>query len=138
MIINYSNIVSSYKKTFFSFTENDKFSRKVKENKIPNSFGVYILYKNQKSYENIIYIGKAGEFKNDGTSKNQGLSGRLINSRSITSNKYFKSLFSKEINEIILECFETPDEILPSFVEVSLIQEYFFKFKRLPMLNKSF
>ena len=98
MIINYSNIVSSYKKTFFSFTENDKFSRKVKENKIPNSFGVYILYKNQKSYENIIYIGKAGEFKNDGTSKNQGLSGRLINSRSITSNKYFKSLFSKEIN----------------------------------------
>lgn len=138
MIINYSNIVSSYKKTFFSFSENDKFSKKVKENKIPNSFGVYILYKNQKSYENIIYIGKAGEFKNDGTSKSQGLSGRLTNSRNITANKYFKSLFSKEINEIILECFETPTEMFPSFIEASLIQEYFLKFEKLPMLNKSF
>lgn len=114
------------------------FQKKLKKIKFRIVLEFIFFIKIKKSYENIIYIGKAGEFKNDGTSKSQGLSGRLTNSRNITANKYFKSLFSKEINEIILECFETPTEMFPSFIEASLIQEYFFKFEKLPMLNKSF
>ena len=141
MEINYNNINSySYNNSYFTLGNiNEKLSKKVKEIKLPNSFGIYIIYKNQKSYENIIYIGKAGEIKNDGTFKKQGLLKRLKNVRNNkTANNYFKELFCNDINEIIIEYFETSDRIIPSFVEASLIQEYFLNFKKLPMLNKSF
>jgi hypothetical protein len=138
--INYNNINShSYNNSSFSLNINEKLSKKVKEIKLPNSFGIYIVYKNQKSYENIIYIGKAGEIKNDGTLKNQGLLKRLTNVRNNkTANNYFKELFCDNIDEIIIEYFETADGIIPSFVEASLVQEYFSKFLRLPLLNKSY
>lgn len=141
MEINYNNINSySYNNSYFTLGNiNEKLSKKIKEIKLPNSFGIYIIYKNQKSYENIIYIGKAGEIKNDGSFKNQGLLKRLKNVRNNkTANNYFKELFCNDINEIIIEYFETSDRIIPSFVEASLIQEYFLNFKKLPMLNKSF
>ena len=140
MEINYNNINSySYNNSSFSLNINEKLSKKVKEIKLPNSFGIYIIYKNQKSYENIIYIGKAGEIKNNGTSKNQGLLKRLTNVRNNkTANNYFKELFCDDIDKIIIEYFETSDGIIPSFVEASLVQEYFSKFLRLPLLNKSY
>lgn len=140
MEINYNNINSySYNNSSFSLNINEKLSKKVKEIKLPNSFGIYIIYKNQKSYENIIYIGKAGEIKNDGSFRNQGLLKRLKNVRNNkTANNYFKELFCDDIDKIIIEYFETSDGIIPSFVEASLIQEYFSKFLRLPLLNKSY
>jgi hypothetical protein len=117
----------------------EKLSQKTKEIKLPNSFGIYIIYQNQKSYENIIYIGKAGEVKNNGTFKNQGLLKRLTNVRNNkTANNYFKELFCDDIDKIIIEYFETSDGIIPSFVEASLIQEYFSVFSKLPLLNKSY
>ena len=104
MEINYNNINSySYNNSFFSLNINEKLSKKVKEIKLPNSFGIYIIYKNQKSYENIIYIGKAGEIKNDGSFKNQGLLKRLKNVRNNkTANNYFKELFCDDIDKIIV------------------------------------
>lgn len=140
MEINYNNINSySYNNSSFTLNINEKLSKKVKEIKLPNSFGIYIVYKNQKSYENIIYIGKAGEIKNDGSFKNQGLLKRLTNVRNNkTANNYFKELFCDDIDKIIIEYFETSDGIIPSFVEASLVQEYFSKFSKLPLLNKSY
>lgn len=141
MEINYNNINSySYNNSYFTLDNiNEKLSKKVKEIKLPNSFGIYIIYKNQKSYENIIYIGKAGEIKNNGTFKKQGLLKRLTNVRNNkTANNYFKELFCDDIDKIIIEYFETSDGIIPSFVEASLVQEYFSKFLRLPLLNKSY
>lgn len=140
MEINYNNINSySYNNSSFTLNINEKLSKKVKEIKLTNSFGIYIIYKNQKSYGNIIYIGKAGEIKNDGSFKNQGLLKRLTNVRNNkTANNYFKELFCDDIDKIIIEYFETSDGIIPSFVEASLVQEYFSKFLRLPLLNKSY
>lgn len=140
MEINYNNINSySYNNSSFSLNINEKLSKKAKEIKLPNSFGIYIIYKNQKSYENIIYIGKAGEIKNDGSFKNQGLLKRLTNVRNNkTANNYFTELFCNDINEIIIEYFETSDGIIPSFIEASLVQEFFSKFSKLPLLNKSY
>lgn len=115
------------------------FIKEIKSN-IPNSFGVYIFYKNSKSYENIIYIGKAGEFTNLGDKKAQGLQKRLTNIRDKKpANIYYKDIFTfLDIEKIILEYFETDENFIPAYIEASLIQEYYLKNNKLPILNKSF
>ncbi len=129
---------------------------------IPNSFGVYIFYKNSKSYENITYIGKAGEIRTLGEKKAQGLQKRVTNIRdNKPANIYYKDIFSflnldkqrknylffthyKDIfsflnlDKLIIEYFETSQKLIPAFVEASLIQEYYLNNNRLPILNKSF
>jgi hypothetical protein len=107
---------------------------------IPNSFGVYIFYKNIKSYENIIYIGKAGEITTSGDKKSQGLQKRLTNTRDKKSaNIYYKDIFAfLNLSELVIDYFEISKKFIPTFVEASLIQEYFFLNNKLPELNKSF
>ncbi|QEZ88359.1 hypothetical protein ACIB15232_0162 [Aliarcobacter cibarius] len=123
----------------FILTKNDSITDILLKNKVPNTFGIYIIYKNEKIYENIIYIGKAGEIDNIGVEKKQGLSKRLSNTRDKKSaNEYFKDLFNHNIKELIIEYYETPKTYIPSFIEATLIQEYFQTFKKLPSLNKAY
>ena len=115
------------------------FTKEINAN-IPNSFGVYIFYKNIKSYENIIYIGKAGEITTSGDKKSQGLQKRLTNIRDNKSaNIYYKDIFAfLNLDKLIIEYFETSQKLIPTFVEAFLIQEYYLNNNRLPSLNKSF
>ncbi len=139
MTISYENLKDIFPSNNFIFTKEDKISEVLVKNKVPNSFGIYIIYKNQKTYENIIYIGKAGEIDNIGTEKKQGLLKRLSNTRDKkTANEYFKYIFDEDIKELIIEYYETPNTVIPSFVEATLIQEYFQTFTKLPFLNKAY
>lgn len=139
MTISYKNLKEIFSSNYFTFTKEDKISEVLVKNKVPNSFGIYIIYKNQKTYENIIYIGKAGEIDNIGTEKKQGLLKRLSNTRDKkTANEYFKNIFDEDIKELIIEYYETLNTFIPSFVEATLIQEYFQTFKKLPLLNKTY
>ena len=96
-------------------------------------------YKNIKSYENIIYIGKAGEISTFGDKKAQGLQKRLTNTRDNKSvNSYFQELFDFDIDKIIIEYFEIDQNFIPAYIEACLIQEYYMKNNKLPILNKSF
>ena len=115
------------------------FTKEINAN-IPNSFGVYIFYKNIISYENIIYIGKAGVITTSGDKKSQGLQKRLTNIRdNKPANIYYKNVFDfLNLDELIIEYFETKQRYIPTFVEASLIQEYYFLNNKLPELNKSF
>ena len=139
MTISYENLKDIFPSNNFILTQEDKISEVLVKNKVPNSFGIYIIYKNQKVYENIIYIGKAGEIDNIGTEKTQGLLKRLSNTRDKKSaNEYFKDIFNEDIKELIIEYYETPNTVIPSFVEATLIQEYFQTFTKLPFLNKAY
>lgn len=82
------------------------------KNDVPYTFGVYIIYKNEKIHENIIYIGKASE--------------------------YFKDLFDGNIKKIMIVYYETSKSFIPFFVESSLIQKYFQTFNKLTILNKAY
>ncbi|MDX4026624.1 hypothetical protein [Aliarcobacter skirrowii] len=42
------------------------------------------------------------------------------------------------LNELIIEYFETYEKFIPTFVEACLIQEYYFLNNKLPVLNMSF
>ena len=141
------NLEINYKTIYKLFTNSSlildnstiSFTKDINAN-IPNSFGVYIFYKNIKSYENIIYIGKAGEITTSGDKKSQGLQKRLTNIRdNKPANIYYKNVFDfLNLDELIIEYFETKQRYIPTFVEASLIQEYFFLNNKLPVLNKSF
>lgn len=139
MIINYKSIKEQFTSNHFSFTKNDNITNILIKNEVPNTFGIYIIYKNEKVYENIIYIGKAGEIDNIGSVKKQGLLKRLSNTRDKkTANEYFKDLFDEDIKLLIIEYYENPESFIPSFVESSLIQEYYQTFQKLPLLNKAY
>lgn len=99
-----------------------------------------LFYKNFVSYENIIYIGKAGEFTTFGEKKAQGLQKRLTNIRDKkTANIYYKDIFAfLDIEKIVLEYFETDENLIPAYIEAYLIQEYYTKNNKLPIINKSF
>ena len=136
---SYNSLKKQFISNSFILTKNDSITDILLKNKVPNTFGIYIIYKNEKIYENIIYIGKAGEIDNIGVEKKQGLSKRLSNTRDKKSaNEYFKDLFSDDIKELIIEYYETPKTYIPSFIEATLIQEYFQTFKKLPSLNKAY
>lgn len=137
--ISYENLKKQFTFNFFSLTNIDNITDMLIKNKVPNSFGIYIIYKNEKLYENILYIGKAGEIDTKGNEKKQGLLKRLSNTRDKkTANEYFKNLFDENIKELIIEYYETPKTFIPSFVEATLIQEYFQIFQKLPLLNKAY
>ena len=140
LTINYKNIYELFSNSSLILGKSTiNFSKEIKEN-IPNSFGVYIFYKNSKSYENIIYIGKAGEMRTSGDKKSQGLQKRLTNIRdNKPANIYYKNVFDfLNFDELIIEYFETKQRYIPTFVEAALIQEYYFLNNKLPELNKSF
>ncbi|MCT7524429.1 hypothetical protein N5T77_05205 [Aliarcobacter cryaerophilus] len=138
--INYKNIYELFSNgSLILDKSNINFKEKIKDSNIPNNFGVYIFYKNIKSYENIIYIGKAGEISTFGDKKAQGLQKRLTNTRDNKSvNSYFQELFDFDIDKIIIEYFEIDQNFIPAYIEACLIQEYYMKNNKLPILNKSF
>ena len=140
LTINYKNIYELFSNSSLILDKSTiNFAKEINAN-IPNSFGVYIFYKNSKNYENIIYIGKAGVITTSGDKKSQGLQKRLTNIRdNKPANIYYKNVFDfLNFDELIIEYFETKQRYIPTFVEASLIQEYFFLNNKLPVLNKSF
>ena len=140
LTINYKNIYELFSNSSLILDKSTiNFVKEINAN-IPNSFGVYIFYKNYKSYENIIYIGKAGVITTSGDKKSQGLQKRLTNIRdNKPANIYYKNIFDfLNLDEIVIEYFETKQRYIPTFVEASLIQEYYFLNNKLPELNKSF
>lgn len=140
LTINYKNIYELFSNSSLILDKSTiNFAKEINAN-IPNSFGVYIFYKNSKSYENIIYIGKAGVITTSGDKKSQGLKNRLTNIRDNKSAKiYYKDIFTfLNLSELIIEYFETSQKFIPAFVEASLVQEYYSLNNKLPVLNKSF
>lgn len=140
LTINYKNIYELFSNSSLIFGKSTiNFVKEINAN-IPNSFGVYIFYKNYKSYENIIYIGKAGVITTSGDKKSQGLQKRLTNIRDNKPvNIYYKNVFDfLNLDELIIEYFETKQRYIPTFVEASLIQEYHSLNNKLPILNRSF
>ena len=140
LAINYQNIYELFSNSSLILGKSTiNFVKEINAN-IPNSFGVYIFYKNSKSYENIIYIGKAGEMRTSGDKKSQGLQKRLTNIRDNKSaNNYYKDIFIYlNLSELVIEYFEISKKFIPAFVEASLIQEYHSLNNKLPILNRSF
>ncbi|WP_457560879.1 hypothetical protein [Caminibacter sp.] len=96
---------------------------------------VYVIYGIKGNTKHLIYIGKAGTVKNDGTFKNQGID-RLSNRRKGTSSQKWYQELLKSYDKLVFEILILKEDCIPSFVENLLLQRYFFEYKRLPLYNK--
>jgi hypothetical protein len=107
---------------------------------VNQNYGVYVVC--NKMNNEILYIGKAGTIKNDGSFKDQNLNGRLLASRGnkySSSYKYFKHKMNQHNIEIIeIYAIYTNMNNPPAFIEAFSINHFFNLNKRLPLLNDEF
>jgi excinuclease UvrABC nuclease subunit len=125
----------------FKYRKGDTLSKVIEENKVPDKPGVYLIFGSTNFEQKLLYIGRAGTIKNNGTFSNQKLEKRL---KAKQSNKrrqeFFKEVIEKyQFNSLEIYWFVThyrENKILPSLIEAELIQEYYNSYLRLPPLNK--
>lgn len=119
------------------FNINDDFRQAVKT--IPNSHGVYIIY---NPNQEIVYIGKGGSIKQNGSKTKQGVKNRLLNGRgknNLTNGNYFKNrMIESEYKFITIEYIIVEDGIIPAWKEANLVQEFYEKNHKLPLWNSEF
>lgn len=109
----------------------------------PDEAGVYLIYSLKAGERELIYIGKAGTLRQDGTMKDQRLRGRINAAHGNISRARF---FAEQITHLGLEALEfhwfvtygDAVKIPPAKAEADLIQTYFDEYKRLPLWNESF
>lgn len=112
-------------------------NQNIKNQDLLKEYGVYVI---SDPNDEVVYIGKAGTIKQNGSYKKQNISKRLKNIRDKQdSNDYFKDYMEdKELDSLTFTCIVTVPTKLPGFVEADLVQKFFDEEKILPLLNKSF
>lgn len=101
------------------------------------AYGIYTIEQLQSG--NVLYIGKAGSIKNDGSFRKQGLQERLKNRKTndVHANVWFRKLSEKhgclQINYFVLD-----KSISPVLCESLLLQSYLNENGKLPKMNQNF
>lgn len=141
--------LSQFKKVFrwgeVIVNQSDNFKQKIK-NEIPNHYGVYLIYDDSNR---LIYIGKSGEAKSDGSFSDQKLPKRIAMGKRENGEQGYvffpKKMKTEKINNLKFQWFITcgdkrdkGNELLPATAEANLIQEYFNTKKKLPPWNKTY
>lgn len=109
---------------------------------VPDAPGVYMICGGQEDASHLVYVGKAGTIRTDGSFKRQQLPGRLTATRGDqSSNAYFQGKMREgTLDQLIFRWFVTYSEnsrIIPVKAEGDLLQAYFDDFSRLPDWNLS-
>lgn len=125
----------------FTFNKGDALS--VVSKGVPKLPGVYYIAYPTNGSDKLLYIGKSGTRKQDGTWSKQLLRGRINNKQAkIKRQEYFEQkMEAEQINALDIYWFVTYDEKhkdLPGYVEGLLLQRYFEMHGTLPPWNKEF
>jgi hypothetical protein len=110
---------------------------------VPQSAGVYYVYRLAKGRVDLVYIGKSGTIQQNGKFKKQTLKDRINNKQDGVKRQVFfeEKMETEHIDALDIYWFVTMDDNnkdLPSYVEGLLIQRYFDIYGRLPPWNKEF
>ena len=130
-----------YRSGMFYLNKNEIINTIVRENNVPNDYGIYIIYSLKNNLEEIIYIGKSGTMINDGSFKKQGIKKRLTKKQeNIVRKKYFQDVIHDnkfdKLKFLWIVTFDDKNKEIPSLSEAKMIQAYFNEYRRLPLLNK--
>ena len=98
--------------------------------------GIYILTATDRN--EVIYIGKAGTVRTDGTRKRQSIRERLTAPRGGSSSDTWFADAANAIGPFRVTVLPTPPDLAPGYVEVLLLQAFLTEHGRLPSLNRSF
>ena len=90
----------------FELLPNEIINEVVIREKIPNEYGIYIIYGIKDELEAIIYIGKSGTLKNNGKFKNQSLRKRFtMKQEGIIRKDHFKKItLDNNYNKLKFKC----------------------------------
>jgi hypothetical protein len=110
---------------------------------VPDKVGAYVLRAARDQAVEIVYVGRSGTLRNDGTFRNQKLFGRLQAKQEGMSRQAF---FRKKLDEggftgLRIEWFETWDDNhrhAPALAEAELLQAYLDEHRHLPPWNAEF
>ena len=129
----------------FSFSQNDDLEKVC--NTSENVSGVFLVYEVKDEAKELIMVGSTGTVQNDGTlkSKNGGMFDKIVNGHQFakTGRKYSWPAQMKLENIAQLEVFwyETYNgktNVIPTFVEAQLLQNFLAENNRLPRWNVAF
>ena len=138
-------LIENYKKSnqhgIFELKKDEIIDDIVDKNKVPNSYGIYIIYSIKILPENIIYIGRSGTMLNNGTFRSQGIAKRLTKVQNGLQRKiYFQKIIEEckyeKLVFLWITTFDKNYQEIPSFSEAKMMQAYFNQYKKLPLLNK--
>jgi hypothetical protein len=115
----------------------DYFRKKITQN-VNASYGIYSFFDSEK--KDILYLGKAGTVRNDGTYGNQNLIGRLQAPRGGFNNSflYFKNLMNDNNYEnLSFIVYYSKPIFTPAYVEILTLQKYYTRYGCLPRFNNA-
>lgn len=104
-----------------------------------NEIGIYVIFNPVEDC--IIYVGKGGTLKTDGTFKNQKLDGRLKAPRGNFNNsfEYFKQFMNQNnYQNLHFYIFYSNQNIPPAYLEAIVLYNFYNINNCLPILNNEF
>lgn len=112
----------------------------IRRNQVPEIPAVYLIYAVRRRRSELLYIGKSGTVRTNGTLKGQGLATRL---RMKQGKKWRAEFYTEEMRRLRLSAlefrwwgtFDRTMRILPAWSEAELFQTYFDDHQRLPPWN---
>lgn len=110
---------------------------------VPSEPSAYVLSVVRSGGVEVVYIGKAGTIRSDGSWKKQSLRGRLhAKQKRVSRQEYFRrQLVAAEADSLEIQWFVTWDtdiRLAPAFAEAELLQAFLTEFRRLPAWNEAF
>jgi hypothetical protein len=142
--MSFRNVLDQFRTRFaqqgiFLLHSGESIRRVVAECRVPARAAAYVISAVGCNPE-VIYIGKAGTVRTDGTWKDQMLSRRLCNRQGGMSRQDFfqKMLAETGASELRFEWFVTQAErmILPVLAEAELLQSFYDETGKLPRYNE--
>jgi hypothetical protein len=114
----------------------------IKEGGVPDEPGIYLICGTKGETARLMYIGKAGTLKKDGSFRDQMLCGRLsAKQEGISRQKFYQEKMAElQLDHLLFYWFVTFNSgirIIPAKAEADLIQKYFDDNGYLPPWNVS-
>ncbi|MDH7578041.1 MAG: hypothetical protein QHH75_09515 [Bacillota bacterium] len=94
--MTFNELLADYHQRFpkhgsFELRKGERISKRSKEEGVPEEPGVYLIFGCKKKEFKLLYIGKAGTLRKNGSFKNQGLRGRLnAKQKDMSRQKYYQ------------------------------------------------
>ena len=135
------------RKGSFTLSKEEQVGKRIREENVPNEPGIYLIYALRSGVISelleLLYIGKAGTLRQNGTFREQKLSGRLKAPRKGTAGqRYFQEQISVlGLSALVFQWFVTftkDTRVIPAKAEADLLQAYFEEHGQLPQWNTSF
>lgn len=98
--------------------------------------GIYVI----SNANEVIYIGMSGRIKQNGEFKRQGFTGRLTTAPrgKVTCTKWWDEMLIKGAKSIEIISFDNNKMITPALAEALLLNAFYCRHRRLPLMNDEF